>query len=49
MESTRDEVYFILNLSLKIDDSSLKIIALFSFELNQPRHLIFEKILHLKI
>ena len=38
MESTGDEVYFILNLSLKIDDSSLKIIALFSFRLNQPRH-----------
>ena len=38
MESTGDEVYFILNLSLKIDDSSLKIIALFSLRLNQSRH-----------
>ena len=38
MESTGDEVYFNLNLSLKIDDSSLKIIALFSFRLHQVRH-----------
>ena len=38
MESTGDEVYFILNLCLKIDDTNLKIIALFSFRLNQQRH-----------
>ena len=38
MESTGDEVYFILNLCLKVDDTSLKIIALVSFRLNQERH-----------
>ena len=38
MESTGDEVYFILNLCLKVDVTSLKIIALVSFRLNQERH-----------
>ena len=38
MESSGDEVYFILNLSLKIDDGSLKITTLFSFRLHQVRH-----------
>ena len=38
MVYTGEEVYFILNLSLKMCDTSLQIIVLFSFRLNQPKH-----------